>query len=39
VGTSVFLIIYKDIPVGIQFESPEYARAMHFLLEELEKTK
>lgn len=33
IGKEVFLIIYKDEPIGIRFSSPEFAWAMHFLLE------
>lgn len=29
-----YLIIFKEQPIGIKLESPEPARAMHFLLEQ-----
>jgi hypothetical protein len=33
VGQTVYIIIYKNLPIGIKLESPELARALHFLLE------
>lgn len=39
IGKEVFLIIYKDEPIAIRFSSPEFARAMHFLLESKNEKK
>lgn len=33
VGQTVYIIIYKNPPIGIKLESPELAWALHFLLE------
>lgn len=33
VGKTVYIIIYKNLPIGIKLESPELAWALHFLLE------
>lgn len=37
VGKMVYIIIYKEQPIGLKLESPELARAMHFLLEQTQK--
>jgi hypothetical protein len=37
VGKIVYIIIYKDLPIGLKLESPELARALHFLLEVKER--
>ena len=33
IGQTVYIIIYKNLPIGIKLESPELAWALHFLLE------
>ena len=35
VGRYVYIIIYKDVPFGIKFESSDLANLMHFLFEKL----
>lgn len=37
IGKSVYIMIYKELPIGIKLDSPEFARAMHFLLEQTVK--
>ena len=37
VGKQVYIIIYKDQPVGLKIESSELARALHFLLEQFDR--
>lgn len=37
VGQSVYIIIYKELPIGLKLDSPEFAWAMHFLLEQTQK--
>lgn len=34
VGQTVYIIIYKELPIGLKLESPEFAWAMHFLLDQ-----
>ncbi|USN57482.1 MAG: hypothetical protein H6766_03445 [Candidatus Peribacteria bacterium] len=36
VGTVIYLIIFKDTPVGIQIDSEDLANTMHFILEKLQ---
>lgn len=38
VGKQVYIIIYKDQPIGLKIESPELAWALHFLLEQFDNT-
>jgi hypothetical protein len=38
VGKEVFLIIYKEQPIGLRLNSPEFARVIRFLLEQSGKT-
>ena len=37
-GDFVYIIIFKNIPFGIKFESPELANVVHFLLNQSEKS-
>jgi hypothetical protein len=39
VGKQVYIVIYKDQPIGLKIESPELARALHFLLEQFDSIK
>ncbi|MDP2670453.1 MAG: hypothetical protein Q8O99_06075 [bacterium] len=39
VGQIFYLLIYKETPIGLKLESPELARAMHFLLEQTQKQR
>lgn len=39
VGKQVYIIIYKDQPIGLKIESPELAWALHFLLEQFDQIK
>jgi len=35
----VYIVIFKEIPYWIKFESEEYANIMHFLLKKVELKK